>query len=603
VTNVVSENKVPNLRKLFEGIAYARKRITSGEMEFEVFRYDLDLPLQGTNRIRIKALFDGNRYRFESFGREYRFTVVGTEAGEAVRARIQAEGLDNDAAVRAGLLQPFESHHVTAYDGTLLLDYWETDGRPERAKIDLPVNGGTTAFDPRCLGIEASPITQDTLEGCLPYTDGRTIQFVGEEFVKGSSTWHVRIRRGWADADFWLETANPVHVLRYTFNGSEVVSYYDDSNPKDPLPVEVVEMFLHGTTGTQTAFSSTRIIRRNARFNISIDPASWTLAGLGMKIGTDVVDYRIHRSIGYWTGSGLSENLPSKTNKAQSPPDGIAMLDLLVNWPDSPEAAQAAQWVLLNTPDGPDVEKAADVLFQSHIRDTNLVFLAQELERLRHRCSRRLLEAMLQKNPSSAVRGNACLALATMRKADAKYGQNQQAASDARQLFERVISEFGRVQRNSTSLADLAKPELLELQRLTLGKPAPQIEGQDLDGQPLRFSDYRGQVVLLVFWCNCGGCVPDMTPLVKLLGRFSGKPFAILGVYCDDDGPSKANSLAQELGMTWPSFNDGRTGPISTAWNNHSWPSFQLIDANGRIRSRNIEERRLEQALADVMKN
>ena len=32
------------------------------------------------------------------------------------------------------------------------------------------------------------------------------------------------------------------------------------------------------------------------------------------------------------------------------------------------------------------------------------------------------------------------------------------------------------------------------------GKEAPGVEGADADGQPLRLSDYRGQVVLLHFW-------------------------------------------------------------------------------------------------------
>lgn len=33
-----------------------------------------------------------------------------------------------------------------------------------------------------------------------------------------------------------------------------------------------------------------------------------------------------------------------------------------------------------------------------------------------------------------------------------------------------------------------------------VGKPAPEIDGQDLDGVAFRLSDYRGQVVVLDFW-------------------------------------------------------------------------------------------------------
>jgi hypothetical protein len=34
------------------------------------------------------------------------------------------------------------------------------------------------------------------------------------------------------------------------------------------------------------------------------------------------------------------------------------------------------------------------------------------------------------------------------------------------------------------------------------GSAAPEIAGEDLDGVPLRLSDYRGKVVLLDFWAN-----------------------------------------------------------------------------------------------------
>ena len=35
---------------------------------------------------------------------------------------------------------------------------------------------------------------------------------------------------------------------------------------------------------------------------------------------------------------------------------------------------------------------------------------------------------------------------------------------------------------------------------LEVGKLAPDIEGEDVDGQKFKLSDYRGKVVLLDFW-------------------------------------------------------------------------------------------------------
>ncbi len=39
-----------------------------------------------------------------------------------------------------------------------------------------------------------------------------------------------------------------------------------------------------------------------------------------------------------------------------------------------------------------------------------------------------------------------------------------------------------------------------ELQNLTIGKVAPEIEGVDVDGKKFKLSDYRGKVVVLDFW-------------------------------------------------------------------------------------------------------
>jgi len=36
--------------------------------------------------------------------------------------------------------------------------------------------------------------------------------------------------------------------------------------------------------------------------------------------------------------------------------------------------------------------------------------------------------------------------------------------------------------------------------KATVGRPAPEIIGKDLDGKPMKLSDFRGKVVMLDFW-------------------------------------------------------------------------------------------------------
>jgi hypothetical protein len=51
-------------------------------------------------------------------------------------------------------------------------------------------------------------------------------------------------------------------------------------------------------------------------------------------------------------------------------------------------------------------------------------------------------------------------------------------------------------------LAGCTRMETSEPTGFGVGKPAPEIEGEDVDGKPMRLSDYRGKVVLLDFWGN-----------------------------------------------------------------------------------------------------
>jgi hypothetical protein len=52
-------------------------------------------------------------------------------------------------------------------------------------------------------------------------------------------------------------------------------------------------------------------------------------------------------------------------------------------------------------------------------------------------------------------------------------------------------------------LGDKAASELIRIKNLPnlkVGKPAPDIVGEDIDGKKFKLSDYRGKVVLLDFW-------------------------------------------------------------------------------------------------------
>ena len=62
-------------------------------------------------------------------------------------------------------------------------------------------------------------------------------------------------------------------------------------------------------------------------------------------------------------------------------------------------------------------------------------------------------------------------------------------------------SSKGETESKGTEpLGPKGRTELFELRNLAVGKAAPEIEGEDVDGVKFKLSDYRGKVVLLDFW-------------------------------------------------------------------------------------------------------
>jgi len=70
----------------------------------------------------------------------------------------------------------------------------------------------------------------------------------------------------------------------------------------------------------------------------------------------------------------------------------------------------------------------------------------------------------------------------------------------AEDLFENVLEDFKAIPSAQGTLGLQAEAELFELRNLTIGRVAPDIVGQDVDGVTFKLSDYRGKVVVLDFW-------------------------------------------------------------------------------------------------------
>jgi hypothetical protein len=147
--------------------------------------------------------------------------------------------------------------------------------------------------------------------------------------------------------------------------------------------------------------------------------------------------------------------------------------------------------------------------YAAQMKPDRVIQLCQNLGRQGGAASEVLLRAFLEKGSRRDVQGVACLALAKSLKSRADDMPDSQAKDaeklrkESEELFERATTKYADVKTPfSGKIGDEAKSELFELRNLSVGKQAPEIEGEDADSKKFKLSDYRGKVVLLDFWGN-----------------------------------------------------------------------------------------------------
>jgi len=182
------------------------------------------------------------------------------------------------------------------------------------------------------------------------------------------------------------------------------------------------------------------------------------------------------------------------------------LLELAALDPASEAAFQACAWVIGRVDSGESKTGAVDHVTRhllAHPRVGELLPSVRGGDDVNNEFLRRLVDAA----GTDDLRARACFELAMgLKRAMDRPGLSpadaQRIEAEAARSFERCLAEpFAAVElAQGVTVADRARPGLFELRHLVVGKTAPDIEGEDLDGRPFQLGDYRGKVVLLDFW-------------------------------------------------------------------------------------------------------
>ena len=117
----------------------------------------------------------------------------------------------------------------------------------------------------------------------------------------------------------------------------------------------------------------------------------------------------------------------------------------------------------------------------------------------------------------------------------------------------------------------------------TVGKPAPDFTGTDLDGKPISLSDYRGHPLVLNFWASwCGPCRAEQPGITAMLAHYAPQGLEVLGITVRDNLEA-AKIFRNEFKMSYRSLFD-QAAHLEYAYQVDAPPSSIFVDGNGIVR-------------------
>jgi peroxiredoxin len=131
-----------------------------------------------------------------------------------------------------------------------------------------------------------------------------------------------------------------------------------------------------------------------------------------------------------------------------------------------------------------------------------------------------------------------------------------------------------------------------------VGEPAPDFTTEDVFGNQVSLSQFKGQPVWLMFWGSwCPPCRAEFPDLQAAYGKLEPKGLRLLGVSLRES-PVDAAAYAGRNGATFLVLSDPDESDTGAAYPILNFPTHIFIDKNGIVRSVVLEDMDEEQAIA-----
>ena len=218
-------------------------------------------------------------------------------------------------------------------------------------------------------------------------------------------------------------------------------------------------------------------------------------------------------------------------------------------------------------------------------------------------------ERVIAVHPDRTTRAKAAMMLANMAVRNAEYSESPAAAAaaegEAAAILKRIIDDFAGVKlgaKTAVPVEETAKRLLDEITAQGIGKPFPDVTGEDLEGKPVKVSDYRGKVVVFDVWATwCGPCKATIPHERELVHRLKDKPFVLVSVSADEEKETLTEFL-KETDMPWTHWWAGSGKVLAKKLYVRHYPTIYVLDAAGVIRYKGVRGAKMDEAVDALLK-